>query len=206
MFTGLIDAVGRVQSAERRDGNIELTIAAPYDDLRNGESVAVNGACLTVVEVISGAFRVQAVATTQDRTRFASLKAGDRVNLERPLKSGDRLGGHLVQGHVDGVAEVVRVSSANDERVLDLRVAGDVAGATVLHGSITVDGVSLTVNALPKPGVIQISLVPYTQEHTTLGQLAKGDRVHVEADIIGKYVKELMGGEKRVKPRKRKGR
>ena len=206
MFTGLIDAVGRVQSAERRDGNIELTIAAPYDDLRNGESVAVNGACLTVVEVISGAFRVQAVATTQDRTRFASLKAGDRVNLERPLKSGDRLGGHLVQGHVDGVAEVVRVSSANDERVLDLRVAGDVAGATVLHGSITVDGVSLTVNALPKPGVIQISLVPYTQEHTTLGQLAQGDRVHVEADIIGKYVKELMGGEKRVKPRKRKGR
>ena len=206
MFTGLIDAVGRVQSAERRDGNIELTIAAPYDDLRNGESVAVNGACLTVVEVISGAFRVQAVATTQDRTRFASLKAGDRVNLERPLKSGDRLGGHLVQGHVDGVAEVVRVSSANEQRVLDLRVAGDVAGATVLHGSITVDGVSLTVNALPKPGVIQISLVPYTQEHTTLGQLAQGDRVHVEADIIGKYVKELMGGEKRVKPRKRKGR
>ena len=195
-----------MQSAERRDGNIELTIAAPYDDLRNGESVAVNGACLTVVEVISGAFRVQAVATTQDRTRFASLKAGDRVNLERPLNSGDRLGGHLVQGHVDGVAEVVRVSSANDERVLDLRVAGDVAGATVLHGSITVDGVSLTVNALPKPGVIQISLVPYTQEHTTLGQLAQGDRVHVEADIIGKYVKELMGGEKRVKPRKRKGR
>jgi riboflavin synthase len=199
VFTGLIDAVGRVQSAERREGNIELTIAAPYDDLQPGESVSVSGACLTVVEVRSGAFRVQAVATTQDRTRFAALKAGDQVNLERALKSGDRLGGHLVQGHVDGVANVVRVVAANRQRLLDLRVAREIAGATVLHGSITVDGVSLTVNALPKPGVIQISLIPYTLEHTTLGQVKKGDRVHVEGDVIGKYVKEQLGGKGRKK-------
>lgn len=187
-----MDAVGRVEAAEKRGGNVELTIRAPYDDLKAGESVAVNGACLTVVDVNGGAFRVQAVATTQDRTRFAALRAGDRVNLERALKAGDRLGGHIVQGHVDGVAEVLRVDEANHQRVLDLRVDGEVAATAVPQGSITVDGVSLTVNALPKTGVIQISLIPYTLEHTTLGGLKKGDRVHVETDVIGKYVKHLM--------------
>lgn len=207
-----MDAVGRVEAAEKRGGNVELTIRAPYDDLKAGESVAVNGACLTVVDVHGGAFRVQAVATTQDRTRFAALKAGDRVNLERALKAGDRLGGHMVQGHVDSVAEVLRVDDANHQRLLDLRVAGEVAATAVLHGSITVDGVSLTVNALPKTGVVQISLIPYTLEHTTLGALRPGDRVHVEADMIGKHVAQALkqeaavGGSKRqVKKAKRRG-
>jgi riboflavin synthase len=192
VFTGIVDAVGRVADAIRRGGALQLSIEAPYTDLKDGESIAVNGACLTVVESSNGTFTVQAVPTTLDRTRFAELRAGDRVNLERALKAGDRLGGHLVQGHVDGVAEVARVAEASGQRVLDLRVGKEAAAATVLHGSITVDGVSLTVNALPKPGVVQISLIPFTLEHTTLGALRAGDRVHIETDVIGKYVKGLM--------------
>lgn len=202
MFTGLIDAVGRVDAAARRGGNIELTIAAPYTDLAKGESIAVNGACLTVIEADSGRFRVQAVATTQDRTLVAVLRPGDRVNLERALKAGDRLGGHMVQGHVDGVAEVVQVNDANHQRLLDLRIGQRLPGTTVLHGSIAVNGVSLTVNALPKRGVVQISLIPYTLEHTTLGELKKGDQVHVEMDVVGKYVTERVGGTGRKRPGK----
>lgn len=187
-----MDALGRVEVAERRGANIELTISAPYGDLAEGESVAVNGACLTVVEARGGRFRVQAVATTLGRTLFGELKPGDLVNLERSIKVGDRLGGHLVQGHVDGVATVTAVKGAKDVRVLDLRVPAEVGATVVLHGSITVHGVSLMVNALPKPGVVQISLIPYTLEHTTLGGLKAGDRVHVEADLIGKHVKQLI--------------
>lgn len=197
-----MDAVGRVDVAARRGGNVELTILAPYDDLRVGESIAVNGACLTVLEAAGGRFRVEAVATTQDRTLFSVLQPGDRVNLERALKAGDRLGGHMVQGHVDGVAKVVQVNDANRQRLLDLRVGNAVSGTTVLHGSIAVNGVSLTVNALPKPGVVQISLIPYTLAQTTLGELKKGDQVHVEADVVGKYVRDLVGGRGR---KKRKG-
>lgn len=199
MFTGIVDAVGRVVDVEKRGGAVELTIEAPYTDLKNGESVAVSGACLTVVEARHGRFKVQTVATTLGRTRFGSLRTGDRVNLERALRTGDRIGGHIVQGHVDGVAKVVRVRAAKDQRVLDLRVDKGVGATTVLHGSITVDGVSLTVNALPKPGTVQISLIPYTLAHTTLGDLEAGDSVHIEADVIGKYVQRNMAETKKRK-------
>ena len=114
------------------------------------------------------------------------------MNLERALQVGDRLGGHLVQAHVDGVGQVERVSPREDARLLDLRVPGDIARATVPLGSITVDGVSLTVNAKPAPDLIQISLIPFTLQHTTLGERGVGDRVHLEADAIGKYVAALM--------------
>jgi riboflavin synthase len=114
------------------------------------------------------------------------------LNLERAVRAGDRLGGHLVQGHVDGVGTVERVAQGGDARLLDLRVPPAVANASVPLGSITVDGVSLTVNAIPAPGVIQISLIPFTLQHTTLGQRRPGDRVHLEADTIGKYVAEML--------------
>jgi riboflavin synthase len=114
------------------------------------------------------------------------------VNLERALQVGDRLGGHLVQGHVDGVGSVQRVAEREDARLLDLTVPAEVARVSVPLGSITVDGVSLTVNAIPAPGVIQISLIPFTLQHTTLGERRVGDRVHLEADTIGKYVAELL--------------
>ena len=129
---------------------------------------------------------------TLAKTNLGELKPGDRVNLERALRLGDRLGGHLVQGHVDGVGTVERVADREDGRLLDLRVPPDVAQVSVPLGSITVDGVSLTVNAVPGPGAIQISLIPFTLQHTTLGERRAGDRVHLEADTIGKYVTELL--------------
>jgi riboflavin synthase len=135
---------------------------------------------------------VQAISTTQDRTRFGEMRAGGRVNLERALKMSDRLGGHYVQGHVDGLAQVTAMSDHKDGLLLDLSVPPDVAAITVLHGSVALDGVSLTINAIPEPGKVQVSLIPYTRQHTTLGQLLVGDRVHVEGDMIGRFVAKLI--------------
>jgi len=192
MFTGIVTAVGRVREARRSEAGLELTIECPYQGLQPGESVAVDGACLTVAALAPGGFTAHVVQTSLDRTRFGDYEAGLTVNLERALQVGDRLGGHLVQGHVDGVATVERVADENDARILDLRVPDSVARVTVPLGSLTVDGVSLTVNAIPAPGTIQISLIPFTLQHTTLGDRRPGDRVHVEADTIGKYLEGLL--------------
>jgi len=197
MFTGLIDATGvikrRLNDVERdgvKNNGVELLIGAPYKGVKRGESIAVNGACLTVERVVKGGFTVHAVATTLGRTLIGEWQKGRAVNLERALKASDRLGGHFVQGHVDGVGEVVRVVEANDALLVDVRVPPEAAEITVLHGSISLDGVSLTVNEMTS-SVIQVSLVPFTREHTTLGKLKQGDRVHVEADVLGKYVRQL---------------
>jgi len=120
------------------------------------------------------------------------MSVGMRVNLERSLRASDRLGGHIVQGHVDGVGTVRRVERFGDAVLVDVAVPDDVAELLVLHGSITVEGVSLTVNALPEPGIVQLSLIEYTLRHTTLGELAVGSQVHVEGDVIGKYVRHLL--------------
>ncbi|MBI4501300.1 MAG: riboflavin synthase [Gemmatimonadetes bacterium] len=192
MFTGIVMAMGTVEKVERKDEVLDITIAAPFDDLSEGESVAINGACLTVVALRPGRFRVQAVVTTQDRTRLAQMREGGRVNLERALRASDRLGGHFVQGHVDGLAEVTAVRESKDSLLLDLRVPPDVAATTVLHGSIALDGVSLMVNAIPEPGLVQVSLIPFTRLHTTLGQLRGGDKVHVEGDMLGKMVAQFL--------------
>jgi riboflavin synthase len=193
MFTGIVTAVGTVQLASPTAGGLQLTIASPYADLALGESVAVDGACLTIQARNSGGFTSHVIRTSLDRTRFGDYAAGQRVNLERALQVGDRLGGHLVQGHVDGVGTVERVAERDDARLLDLRVPQEVARVSIPLGSITVDGVSLTVNAKPEPGIIQISLIPFTLQHTTLGERRVGDRVHLEADTIGKYVAALLG-------------
>lgn len=192
MFTGIVTAVGTVGRAERIGDGLELTIASPYSDLALGESVAVDGACLTIQAKNSASFTSHVIRTSLDRTRFGEYAAGQRVNLERALRAGDRMGGHLVQGHVDGVGRVERVLDRDDARILDLRVPEEVARVSIPLGSITVDGVSLTVNAKPEPGIIQISLIPFTLQHTTLGDRRVGDRVHLEADTIGKYVAELL--------------
>lgn len=191
MFTGIVTAIGRVSRATRNGDGLRLTVAAPYRGLRRGESIAVNGACLTVERVVAGGFAVQVVPTTLGRTLLGEYARGRRVNLERSLRAADRLGGHFVQGHVDGVATVSRMGEADGAHTLDLAIPPEVGEVTVLHGSIAVDGVSMTVNALPEPGVVQIALVPFTRSHTTLGALAVGDNVHVEADVLGKYVRQL---------------
>jgi len=191
VFTGLIDDVGIVENAHDSAAGREVRVRCSYDDLSGGESIALNGVCLTVREHGSGWFTVAAVEPTLERTTIATWRAGDRVNLERALRLGDRLGGHIVQGHVDGVGVVESVVVAGDAVLVDVRVPHDIAELTVLHGSVTVDGVSLTVNALPAPDVMQLSLIEYTCGHTTLGALQPGARVHLEADVVGRYVQRL---------------
>jgi riboflavin synthase len=190
MFTGIVTAVGRVAKATR-NGAALFEIRAPYKNLRRGESIAINGACLTVEKVVRGGFTVRAVETTLDRTLFAEYAAGRRVNLERAVRAADRFGGHLVQGHVDGVATVDHVTPRGEASVVGLRVPDVVRRVCIPLGAITVDGVSLTVDALPGRWLVQVSLIPFTRDHTTLGGLQPGDRVHVEGDLIGKYVRQL---------------
>lgn len=192
MFTGIITEIGTLVDSRPAEGGRDLEISCSWTDLAEGESIAVDGACLTVARLREGAFGVHVIRTSLDRTRFADLRPGVRVNLERALRVGDRLGGHLVQGHVDGVGIVLRVATREDARLLDLQVPAEVAAVSVPLGSITVDGVSLTVNAMPDPTTIQISLIPFTLEHTTLGDRRPGDRVHLEADTLGKYVMALL--------------
>ena len=199
MFTGLVTAVGRVRDVAQRGDRVRLTIEAPYRDLELGESVAVAGACLTVVDLAEGAFSVDVITTTRGRTRLGELTKGESLNLERALRADDRMGGHFVQGHVDAVVDVGAVAEQADALLVNLKVPADLAALAVPHGSITVDGVSLTVNAIPGPGVVQVSLIPYTRDHTTLGKLKAGDQVHVEGDVLGKFVRQLMqpGGERK---------
>jgi len=192
MFTGLVTAVGTVRSARPVDGGRELVVASPWKSLALGESVAVDGACLTVARKLRGGFAVHVVSTTLGRTGFGAYAAGRRVNLERALRAGDRLGGHLVQGHVDGIGRIRRIREQDDARLVDITAPAAVARSTVALGSVTVDGVSLTVNALPGRHVIQVSLIPYTLQHTTLGERRVGDLVHLEGDPIGKYVAALL--------------
>ncbi len=185
-------AIGRGGRARRTARGLALTIASRYRGLRIGESIAVDGACLTVVKTGKGTFTVEAVTMTRTRTTFADFAPGRPVNLERSLRASDRLGGHLVSGHVDGVGTVVRRVALEDSVLLDIRVPEDVAAVSVLHGSIAVDGVSLTVNAIPKRGIVQVSLIPYTLEVTTLGRARVGTRVHLEADQVGKIVRHVL--------------
>lgn len=192
MFSGLVDSVGTIEHVAGTAAGREFRIACRYDDLAVGESIAVNGACLTVREHGPGWFSVAAVTTTLDRTTIGAWTAGREVNLERALRAADRLGGHLVLGHVDGVARVTAVEQRDDARLVDLALPSDLAELMVPHGSLTVDGVSLTVNALPAPDAVEVSLIEYTIRHTTLGALREGSEVQVEADVIGKYVQRLL--------------
>jgi riboflavin synthase len=192
MFTGIVTAVGRVAEVRADGGGLSLAIEAPYQDLEKGESIAVNGVCLTVVDFSDGCFRVDVSAPTRGRTRLGELKVGDRVNLERALALGDRLGGHLVSGHVDGIAEVAAVRREGDVAVVELMLPPEVAEVTVPRGSLAIDGVSLTVQRVAEGGRVEVALVPFTCDHTTLGSLRPGDRVHVEGDLIGKFVRQLL--------------
>jgi riboflavin synthase len=192
VFTGLIEEVGVVESVAETAAGREFRIRCGYRDLVDGESIAVNGACLTVREHGDGWFTAAAIVTTLGRTTMGGWSAGRRVNLERALRVGDRLGGHFVQGHVDGVGTVTDVRQEDDARLVDLALPSGLVELMVMHGSITVDGVSLTVNALPGPDVVQLMLIEYTLRHTTFATLAAGDQVHVEADMLGKYVQRLL--------------
>ena len=191
MFTGIITAIGTIRETTNVGGGRDVAIDTPWRDVDVGESIAVDGACLTVTRRGEGWFAVHVVSTSLDRTLFATCAVGGRVNLERALRVGDRLGGHIVQGHVDGVGTIQEVEQREDARLLTIAVPSAVAAVSIRLGSITVDGVSLTVNAIPAPGAIQVSIIPFTLEHTTLGERVRGDQVHLEGDAVGKYVQQL---------------
>jgi riboflavin synthase len=192
VFTGIVSEVGTIERVSATSAGRDLRIRCRYDDLVEGESIAVNGACLTVREFGAGWFSVAAVVTTLDRTTIGTWREGQRVNLERAMRIGDRFGGHMVQGHVDDVGRVVRIDQDRDALLIDIELPAGMAELMIPHGSVAVDGVSLTVNALPAPDVVQLSIIEYTVRHTTLGSLKVGDGVQVEADMIGKHVRRLM--------------
>ena len=205
MFTGIVTAVGTVQRVLRTRRGLAITIQAPWRDLVIGESIALDGVCLTVARKGAGSFVVEAVETTRGRTRLGELAAGAAVNLERALALGDRLGGHFVSGHVDAVGKVVARRENGDELQLDIAAPAEVYALCVPHGSITVDGVSLTISELRngrKQGTVRVALIPHTRDHTTLGSAAVGDTVHLESDLIGKFVQQLLPA-RRTAPKRR---
>ena len=199
MFTGLITSIGEVRRIYRGRDGLSLSIKAPFRGLTLGESIAVDGVCLTVRSKGRGWFGVHVVDTTLDRTRFRDYRAGQPVNLERALKAGDRLGGHLVQGHADGVGKVRSMTLRLDAQLVELDVPRAVFEVTVPMGSVTMDGVSLTVLAVGPGYRLRVSLIPFTLQHTTLNRLAVGDEVHLEADLIGKYVQRFVRARTRLR-------
>jgi riboflavin synthase len=192
MFTGLVDDVGTIERVAQIGAGRELRVRCRYDDLTDGESIALNGACLTVREHGRGWFTCAAVDATLAVTTIGSWTTGRRVNLERALRPTDRLGGHFVQGHVDGVARVTSAELVEDARVIDLALPSGLSELTVERGSIAVDGVSLTVHSLPGVDTVQVFIIEYTRSHTTLGDLDVGASVHVEMDVIAKHVRRLL--------------
>ncbi len=193
MFTGLIEEIGRISGSGRRGNIADFTIEADTvrDDLSIGDSIAVNGACLTVTVIGGSGFTVQAVEETLTRTTLGTLKRGSSVNLERALRLGDRLGGHLVQGHVDGTGQVVSIRKTGDNTILTISAGRDLERYIVEKGSITIDGVSLTVTSVGN-GELCVSVIPHTLSVTTLRDVRTGDRVNLETDILAKYVEKLL--------------
>src|SRR6266513_2447334 len=169
MFTGLVDDVGTIEAVVPSPVGIALDIACRYDDLADGESISVNGVCLTVRHQRAGRFTCAAVWTTLAVTAIENWRKGQRVNLERAVRPSDRLGGHIVQGHVDGVAKVTRVEQEGDALIIDLALPSGLSDLMMERGSIAVDGVSLTIQATPSPDVVQLSIIEYTRQRTTLG-------------------------------------
>lgn len=190
MFTGLVSDIGTIEQVNHTAAGREFVVRTAFAGLGDGESIACDGVCLTVRECTESTFTVAAVVTTLGRTTLGEWHAGRRVNLERAMAIGERLGGHFVQGHVDTAGVVTRVEREGDALLIDIALAEEWMPLMVQHGSITVNGVSLTINKRLPEGA-QISLIEYTLRHTALGDLAVGSRVNVEADVIGKYVQQL---------------
>jgi len=193
MFTGIVEAVGRVAALEPRGELLRLVLEAPSltEGTRLGDSVAVNGACLTVVSVEGPRLAFDAVPETLDRTGLGELRAGARVNLERALRAGGRLDGHLVQGHVDATGRLARLERQGDDVRLFVDCDPDFADLLVEKGSVAIDGVSLTVVGVRADG-FDVALIPHTLRETTLGERRPGDRLNLEADVLGKYVKKYL--------------
>ena len=193
MFTGIVEELGSVESVELGADSAVLTVRGPLvvSDATHGASIAVNGVCLTVVAHDEAAFSVDVMRETLDRSSLGALQAGSPVNLERAMPAGGRFGGHVVQGHVDGTATIVRREPGDRWEVVTFSLPPELSRYVVEKGSITVDGISLTVSAVDD-ATFAVSLIPTTLELTTLGRKQVGDPVNLEVDVIAKYVERLM--------------
>jgi riboflavin synthase len=192
MFTGLIEDTGRVAAFERRGeaGVLRVETTLPVNEIAIGDSVAVNGACLTVIAQGSASLAFDVSPETITRTTYRTLRAGDRVNLERALRLGERLGGHIVTGHIDCCGILARSETRSANRILEFTLPAEHARYLVAKGSVAIDGISLTVNSVSANG-FSVNIIPHTFGRTTLAGLKPGDEVNIETDIIGKYVERL---------------
>lgn len=195
MFTGLVEEIGVVEELKLLDDAVRIAVRAPKvtEDAAPGDSIAVDGVCLTVVDNANGTFTADVMRETMDRSRLGTYEAGSEVNLERALAAGQRMGGHIVQGHVDGVAEVVSRTPSEHWEVVRFTLPKQLERYVVEKGSIAVNGTSLTVSAVGK-GYFEVSLIPTTLRETTAGALAPGDPVNLEVDIVAKYVEKMVRG------------
>lgn len=198
MFTGIVEDLGEVGGLKRKSKDVEFTFKAGSINLKEvvlGDSISVNGTCLTVTSLGKKTFTVDASHETLSKTNLGKLKVGKRVNLERALKAGDKLGGHIVNGHVDGVGNVKSRAKKGESFEFIFSVPKKLSKYIVQKGSVAIDGVSLTVNAV-KGNEFTVNIIPYTQDATTFGSLRKGSLVNIECDIIGKYVEKFVLGNK----------
>jgi riboflavin synthase len=195
MFTGIVEELGEVVAVVRDDESARLVVAGPLvtSDARIGDSIAVNGVCLTVTEVVDGTFTADVMPETLRRSSLDAVAAGSPVNLERPLSLATRLGGHLVQGHVDATAALISRDPGDTWDVVRFELPFELSRYVVEKGSITVDGVSLTVSSLGEHW-FEVSLIPTTLELTTLGRMQAGDLVNLEVDVVAKYVERMLPG------------
>jgi riboflavin synthase len=193
MFTGIIEELGTVSGVQELDDSIRLKVSGKLvrSDLAQGESVSVNGVCLTAAEITADGFVADVMLETLNRTSLRGIAEGDRVNLERAMSGAGRFGGHVVQGHVDGVAEIISREPSSNWEVVKVKIPTELAKYVVHKGSITFDGVSLTVNDI-NDDVVSLSLIPETLRLTTLGKKTKGEKLNVEADILAKHIEKLI--------------
>ncbi|HZX48190.1 MAG TPA: riboflavin synthase [Nitrospirota bacterium] len=193
MFTGIIEELGTVKGVRRQSEGIRLSVTAKLvmDGMKTGDSIAVNGVCLTVTEFDNSSFTADVSGETVKRSNLGKQRAGDRVNLERPMKLSDRLGGHLVAGHVDGIGVVRGVEKKGGMLLFNFEVPTEIQQYLIQKGSIAIDGISLTVNEV-KGNRYTVTVIPHTTEMTTLGFKKTGDMVNLEADMIGKYVERFI--------------
>ena len=194
MFTGIIEELGTVAAMETRPTGARLAIrcATVLDDIKEGASIAVNGVCLTALDPRPDGFSADVAPETLRRTNLGSLRAGSRVNLERPLSPASRLSGHIVQGHVDGTGEFLSLDALGDDNWwLRVRIPAELDPFLVFKGSIAIDGISLTIAAL-EAGVVSVTIIPHTFRNTTLGGYKPGAKVNIECDILAKHVEKLL--------------
>lgn len=205
MFTGIIEELGTLKGIKRGAASAQLTISAGkvLEDVRIGDSIAVNGVCLTVVHLVPQEFTVDVMAETLSKTNLGALNSGDRVNLERALRLGDRLGGHIVSGHIDGVGTITRLEKYDIATLITIRAPREVMRYIIKKGSVAIDGISLTVVDIQADS-FQVSLIPHTAHATALGLKKAGATVNLEGDVIGKYIERLSsfpennGGESKM--------